>query len=151
MKWLIVIIMLPILLLAGALLMNRAPLWQEPGPLTRLQLYLTTHVAATRPDHERPELRTLLFDQPLSEVRERVVTAMQQLGWQQIRSDGEQVRAVVVTPLFRFKDDVEVRLRSNENGVQVDVKSESRVGKGDLAANTRHILDLYHRLETASE
>jgi hypothetical protein len=147
MKWLIMIIMLPLLLLVGALLMNRAPLWQEPGPMARLQLYLTTHVAATRPDHPRPELRTLVLDRPLSEVRDRVIEAMGQLGWQQIRSDGESLRALVVSPLWRFKDDVEVRLQSTEAGVRVDVQSRSRVGKGDLAANTRHILDLYQRLQ----
>jgi uncharacterized protein (DUF1499 family) len=58
---------------------------------------------------------------------------------------------VVVSPLWRFKDDVEVQLQPTRVGVQVDVRSRSRVGKGDLAANTRHILELYRELEATVE
>jgi hypothetical protein len=151
MKWLILILLLPILLLLGALLINQAPLLQEPGLLVRLKLYLTTHIAATRPGHERPELHALVIDRPQSEVQARVIEAMRRLEWDQIRQDGDLLRAVVVTPLWRFKDDVEVQLRPTEVGVEVNVRSQSRVGRGDLGANTRHILDLYHQLETATE
>ncbi|MGD8590657.1 MAG: DUF1499 domain-containing protein [Chromatiales bacterium] len=149
MKWLILVLLLPIILLAGALLLNRAPLWLTPGPLVRLQLYLTTHTAETRPDHERPELRPLLLHEPLTQARERVIAAMRRLDWQQISPEGDVVRAVVVTPLWRFKDDVEVRLQQIAGGIQVNIRSQSRVGKGDLAANTRHILDLFHQLEVS--
>jgi uncharacterized protein (DUF1499 family) len=151
MKWLIAIMLLPVLLVAGALLLNRAPLWQAPGPLARLQLYLTTHVAETRPGHQRPELRPLLLDGPSSQVRERVVAAMRRLGWQQIWQEGDVVRALVVTPLWRFKDDVEVRLQPAAGGIRVNVRSQSRLGKGDLAANTRHIRELFRQLEAGPE
>jgi len=151
MKWLIGIILLPVLLGAAALLLNRAPLWQPPGPLARLQLYLTTHVAETRTDHERPELRPLTLEQPPERVRERVVEAMRRLQWRQITAEGDRVQAVVVSPLWRFKDDVRVRLQPTPDGVRVDVRSRSRIGRGDLAANTRHVLDLYRQLRIDTE
>jgi uncharacterized protein (DUF1499 family) len=151
MKWLVMLVLLPVLLVVGALWLNRAPLLQAPGPLARLQIYLTTHVAATRRGHERPELRPLVLKASIGEVRERVIEAMQRLHWQQIRHEQAVVRAVVVSPLWRFKDDVEVQLQPTRVGVQVDVRSRSRVGKGDLAANTRHILELYRELEATVE
>ncbi|KAL4434132.1 hypothetical protein ABPG75_000573 [Micractinium tetrahymenae] len=46
-----------------------------------------------------------------------------------------------VTALMRFKDDVSVRVRQAPGGgsVLVDVRSASRVGKGDLGANAARI------------
>ncbi|KAL4430179.1 hypothetical protein ABPG77_004961 [Micractinium sp. CCAP 211/92] len=46
-----------------------------------------------------------------------------------------------VTALMRFKDDVAVRVRPSPSGgdVVVDVRSASRVGKGDLGANAARI------------
>ncbi|KAL4860062.1 hypothetical protein ACK3TF_000277 [Chlorella vulgaris] len=44
-----------------------------------------------------------------------------------------------VTALARFKDDVAVRVRQSSNDVVVDVRSASRVGKGDLGANAARI------------
>ncbi len=146
MKWLIVLFIFPLLLVGGPLMFNRAPLWDPPGPLTRLRLYLTTHVAETRPGHERPELRPIILELPQRQVRERVVRVMRQLHWQQITEEQQTVRAVVVTPMLHFKDDVEVVLASTRKGIQVNVRAQSRIGKGDFAANTRHIQELYRML-----
>jgi uncharacterized protein (DUF1499 family) len=150
MKWVIFVCLVPLLLAGGALVLNRAPLWGPPGPMARLQLYLTTHVAETRLGHERPELQPLFLELPLAQVRDEVVKAMRQLGWQQIAAEPQTVRAVVVTSLLRFKDDVEVALESTRGGVLVNVRSRSRVGQGDFAANTRHVLELYRMLSPHS-
>jgi uncharacterized protein (DUF1499 family) len=146
MKWLLALLLIPLCLLVGALALNRAPLWQPPGALVRLQLYLTTNLAETRPDHVRPELRPLLLALPLGQVDALLREAIRRLHWQPLETQGESVRAVAVTPLLRFKDDIEVNLQSTTDGTLVNVRSQSRVGKGDLAANTRHILDLYRML-----
>lgn len=150
MKWILVLVGLPFLLAAGALWLNRAPLLDTPGPLQRIKLYLSTHVAETRVDHERAELRPLLLDLPENKARDLVIQAMRRLCWQQIEARPEVLRAVVVTPLLRFRDDVEVRLIANSHGVLVHVRSGSRLGRGDFGANTRHILDLYRQLEMPS-
>jgi uncharacterized protein (DUF1499 family) len=38
-----------------------------------------------------------------------------------------------------FKDDIVVRVRTNETGALIDLRSVSRVGIGDLGANAKRI------------
>jgi len=144
MKWLALILAVPFLLLTGGLLLNRPPLLSPPGPMERLKTYLTTNVAETRADHPFPELRTRLVPAADREtVHAAVVRTMAELGWQEIRDDPDEIRAVVVSPLFRFRDDVTVRLEETEGGMLIHARSASRVGKGDLAANARHLRELF--------
>jgi uncharacterized protein (DUF1499 family) len=85
----------------------------------------------------------------LDATRSAVLAGMEQLGWREIRTDDGEVRAVVVSALFRFRDDVRVRFEAGESGTRLHVRSASRVGKGDLAANARHVLDLITAVERA--
>ena len=142
MKWILLLLLTPVLLATIALFSNRPPIWDTPGPLVRLKLYLTTNLAETRVDHALHELRPLQLELPEAEARSAILQAMERLGWREIRADTEVIRGVVVTPLLSFKDDVEVRLRPINGSVLVQVRSKSRVGRGDFAANTRHIIDL---------
>jgi hypothetical protein len=48
----------------------------------------------------------------------------------------------VVSVLFRFRDDVSIRTETTERGTLLHARSASRVGKGDLCANARHLLAL---------
>jgi len=143
MKWLGLIFAIPILLVSGGLLLNRPPLLSPPGPWERLKIYLTTNVSETRPDHELPELRPPHFSAGPKEVQDAVVTAMGSLGWQDIQETGNEVHAVVVSPLFRFRDDVIVRIQSDAGGTLLQARSASRIGKGDLAANAGHLQLLF--------
>jgi uncharacterized protein (DUF1499 family) len=146
-RWLLLVVAVPGVLLAGGLLLNRPPLIAPPGPWERLKTYLTTNVAETRPDHRFPELRPPLLPATLEEARAAVLAAMEGLGWQEVRMGGDALRALVVTPLFRFRDEVTVRLEATGEGTRLHARSASRVGRGDLAANTRHLLDLFAALE----
>ncbi len=144
MKWLIILFLLPFVLLTGGLVLNRPPLFSPPGPWSRLQAYLSSNVAETRADHLFPELRTPFFPSGADKTRLAVLAAMHRLGWEEVREDDDAgLRAVVVSALFRFRDDVQVRLESRPGGTLVHASSASRVGKGDLAANSRHLLDLF--------
>lgn len=50
------------------------------------------------------------------------------------------LEAVATSRLFHFQDDVVVRVRPESDGAsRVDVRSKSRVGKGDLGANAARI------------
>lgn len=150
MKWLLLILTLPLVLIAGGLALNRPPLLAAPGPLERLRTYLTTNVAETRPDHRFPELRSPWIRADLDATRTALQAAVRELGWEEVREteDGE-LHAVVVSKLFRFRDDVRVRLETGEGGTWLHARSASRVGKGDLAANARHIQDLIIAVEHA--
>lgn len=150
MKWLLLILTLPLVLIAGGLALNRPPLLAAPGPLERLRTYLTTNVAETHPDHRFPELRTPLIPVDLDAAAAALKAAVRELGWDEVREteDGE-LHAVVVSKLFRFRDDVRVRLEATEEGTRLHVRSASRVGQGDLAANARHVQDLIIAVEHA--
>ena len=143
MKWFALILALPFLLITGALLLNRPPLLSPPGPLQRLSTYLTTNVAETRLDHEFPELRPPLIPAGTEQAQEAVLTAVRSLGWQEIQVIDGEVRAVVLSPLLGFRDDVTVRLEGKAEGTLLNGRSASRVGKGDLAANARHLQALF--------
>ena len=147
MKWFALLFALPFVLLAGALLLNRPPMLAPPGPMERLTTYLTTNVAETREGHVFPELRPPLFAAEAEATQDAVVRAMRSLGWQEIQETEGEVRAVVVSALFRFRDDVTVRTEATEGGTLLHARSASRVGKGDLAANARHLLALFAQVE----
>lgn len=51
-----------------------------------------------------------------------------------------QIEATAVTLIFRFVDDIAIRVTSGEGGrLTVDMRSKSRVGQGDIGANAARI------------
>lgn len=50
-----------------------------------------------------------------------------------------EINGVATTRLFRFKDDVTIRVSREGSETVVNIRSKSRVGKGDLGANARRI------------
>ena len=61
---------------------------------------------------------------------------------------GLAIEAVVTSKLFRFQDDVAIRVRPEPDGTsRVDIRSKSRVGKGDIGANTTRIRAFVAALE----
>ncbi|WP_442511244.1 DUF1499 domain-containing protein [Novipirellula sp. SH528] len=57
------------------------------------------------------------------------------------------------TPLFRFVDDIDVKLSSDEAGIgtQLHAKSQSRVGKGDLGQNPRNLKALVEGIRKSAD
>lgn len=130
----------------GTVLKNRVPLMDDPGIWDRLKVYLNTNVAQTRTDHPFPEMRgSMLPGHTMPLARQRVRDAFSALNWVELpqATEAETLNAVVSTSLLRFKDDVQVTLAKHDEGVRVDVRSASRIGRSDMGANQRHILDLY--------
>jgi uncharacterized protein (DUF1499 family) len=64
-----------------------------------------------------------------------------ELGWEVIREDAEGgiLQAIDVTRIFRFVDDIVIRIRPEQAGCVVDLRSRSREGRGDLGANADRI------------
>lgn len=63
-----------------------------------------------------------------------------------------RLHLIRTTPLMRFKDDIHVELIPDTDGAAttVMIRSQSRVGKGDLGQNPRNIRELLRALETAA-
>ncbi len=144
MEILLVLVIGAVLLLVGGIVGNNPPLTQAPGLWQRLGTYLTRNVAETRPGHRFPELELPCYPWPPEALWPRLEQAVAGLGWKVVERDpvARQLHAVISSRWLRFKDDLEVRLVVAECGTQVRVRSSSRVGKGDLGANTRHVLDV---------
>jgi uncharacterized protein (DUF1499 family) len=90
---------------------------------------------------EYADLRPQRFNQPYESIFDAALATAQALGWEvtaQDRGQGE-IRAVATTPIFRFKDDVTITVRREGAGTVVNVRSHSRIGKGDLGTNARRI------------
>ena len=65
-----------------------------------------------------------------------------------------RIEATATTQLLRFKDDVVIRIRAQDDGsgTRLDIRSASRIGSSDFGANAKRIraflLDLNTRLKT---
>lgn len=51
------------------------------------------------------------------------------------------IHAVATTSVFGFEDDIAIRLRSDGSQTTVDLRSRSRVGRGDRGVNAKRIRD----------
>jgi uncharacterized protein (DUF1499 family) len=132
-------------LIVAGIIANRLPLLEPPGLMTRLSVYLNTNVAETMADSSFPELQPRRSAAPPELLLDIARRAAQGLGWEITVLDAEkkEIQAVVTTKIWKFKDDVTITIKpAQPNGSELWVRSASRVGKGDLGANTRHILDL---------
>jgi len=149
----LLIILPPLVMVAGAFYRNDLPWAAAPGPMARLQTYIGTHVARTAEQHPYPELRSLHVAASAEQLRKRLPEIITGLGWDMApNDDSDGIHAVVTTALFKYRDDVHITLRTlPDGGTAVYVESESRVGHGDLGANTRHVLDLYGAIEADVE
>ncbi|MDN5848435.1 MAG: DUF1499 domain-containing protein [Nitrococcus sp.] len=129
---------------------NRPPLTSSPGLLARLGTYLTRHVAQTEPMSAYPERRVYVYRRPAQAVLEAAVAAARANGWkiQSIDPKRHYLHAVAVTRLWHFKDDVEVWVKTAEDGGSaLHLRSASRVGKADFGANTARIVRLRQQIE----
>lgn len=95
-----------------------------------------------------PDLGPVVFDVPPDQVFERAVAVGRAMGWEvaaAVPSEG-RIEATDRTFWFGFKDDVVVRITRVAGGSRVDVRSVSRVGRGDLGTNARRIRTFLKKL-----
>jgi uncharacterized protein (DUF1499 family) len=116
----------------------------DPANAGRDMGYPTDFAAKQREAY--PDLAPIALPVPPGEALERARRAAETLGWEiaEVRppqSDGADavLEARQTSALFRFVDDIVVRVRASDGGSVVDVRSKSRVGRGDLGVNARRI------------
>ncbi len=129
---------------------NDANLFQAPGFYKRLAVYLTTNIAETADNHAFEELRTPVFSVSAEKLYQRVMYVAAELGWSILASDGENLNAnfTVRTPVFLFEDDVFVQVQFiNMGESSLYIRSSSRTGKADFAANAGHIQTLINGIK----
>ena len=142
--------LLGVALLAAGIIANRLPLNDPPGMLSRLSTYLNTHVAETQENSLFPELHPRRYEAPPELLFDVARRAAQNLKWEitVLDADKKEIQAVVTTKVWGFKDDVTIQVQpAQPSGNWLWIRSSSRVGKGDLGANTRHVLDLIQAVD----
>lgn len=139
-------------LLAAGLISNDLPWSDPPGMGTRLMTYLSTNVAETTPDTAFPELRPRSYAAPAALMFDVARRAAEALRWElsdeTIDPEARKIEAVVTTRVIKFKDDVTIWVEADgEERSTLFARSASRVGKWDLGANTRHLMNLFETVD----
>jgi uncharacterized protein (DUF1499 family) len=117
------------------------PLWRA----------LTQNRAFTDPEADDPRLRGRSYGVPFAQVWNAALQIAQQTrGWTVVSSDPRagEIVAEATTRLWKFTDDVWVRMSLDEDGqTRVDMASSSRKGSTDLGTNARRIARFLRSLD----
>jgi len=88
-----------------------------------------------------PDLAPVDLAMPPAEAFALALRTARAQGWQ-VTHESEPLGAFDATDttrIFRFVDDITVRVRPHGAGARIDVRSKSRDGQGDLGANAKRI------------
>ncbi|SMO40392.1 DUF1499 domain-containing protein [Fodinibius sediminis] len=91
-----------------------------------------------------PDIQTLYLDIPYEEAFERAERALEEMPWEEVVTADKKtgiIEAYDQLPWFGFVDDVVIRVDTSESnrGSKIDVRSVSRIGKGDIGVNAHRI------------
>ncbi|HEX2207360.1 MAG TPA: DUF1499 domain-containing protein [Longimicrobium sp.] len=95
-----------------------------------------------------PDIQPLMMAMPVDSAFSLAVRVVHAMGWELVDQDRGQgrIEATATTPWMGFKDDVVIRVSSASGIARVDVRSKSRVGRGDAGANANRIRQYLQRL-----
>ena len=112
---------------------------QDPANIDRDMAYPAAFVPQVQAAY--PDLVPIGIDAGREVAYRRARDAARALGWEITWEDpaGTGFEARDVSAIFRFVDDVAIRVRESEAGAVIDVRSKSRDGRGDLGVNAERI------------
>lgn len=98
-----------------------------------------------------PLLKPLVLADSPAAAFEKALAAAKAQGWVIVDSNAVEgrIEATATVDWWGFKDDVVIRLTPEAAGTKVDVRSKSRVGKGDLGVNAKRISDYLAAIKAA--
>lgn len=93
--------------------------------------------------HRSSDATTRLF--------ERALAAAKTMGWEIVAAEAAEgrIEAIATTKWFRFKDDIVIRIRAQDGGSRLDIRSMSRIGRSDLGTNARRIREYLKILDNS--
>ncbi|RAR59810.1 uncharacterized protein DUF1499 [Onishia taeanensis] len=92
-------------------------------------------------------LHAITLPVSMAEAMAAVKATVEAQGWDVATASDSRLEATATTRWFGFKDDVAIRLTQTDAGVQVDMRSASRIGKSDLGTNAARIQDFLVALD----
>jgi hypothetical protein len=96
-----------------------------------------------------PDLLSVLMPAPPAAAFKKAVAAAESMGWEVVGVDAAAgtIEAVDTTKFFGFKDDIAIRVSATADGSKIDIRSKSRVGRGDVGTNAQRIRAYAERLK----
>jgi uncharacterized protein (DUF1499 family) len=98
-----------------------------------------------------PKVAPLELPLPLPEALawvEKVIISLPRWRVEAVEREAGVIRATRRTRLWRFVDDVTIRLEATATGTRLHARSQARVGKGDFGQNRRNLLALFRALRS---
>lgn len=120
------------------------------GAAAMLRIWPAINIVETGNTPEYPDLLPKQYQASKDRVFDAALHAVSRMPrWTLVSSRPEQgeIRAEATTRLFRFVDDVVVRCAEQNGGTVVNVRSASRVGRGDLGQNARNVRAFFDALD----
>ncbi len=86
---------------------------------------------------------------PAQAFEQALAIAEANADWEIIEANAVQgiIRATSTSKVFRFVDDIVIRLTPEGAGTRIDMRSKSRLGRGDLGANAARIRQFLSALQ----
>ncbi len=116
--------------------------------------YAGSEVAEIQKEHY-PDIQPLFLDMSVPEAFDKAAESARSMRWKihAIDRENHRIEATHQIMWFGFKDDVVIRVRrdSARNRTRVDMRSASRIGKGDLGENARRIKRYMSTLRSMTE
>ena len=96
-----------------------------------------------------PDIGPLQLAASPADAFARALQAARDMGWEIVSADAAagRIQAVATTLWFGFQDDVTVRVTLQQGSSRIDVRSKSRVGRGDAGTNAHRIREYLKRLQ----
>jgi len=118
-----------------------------------LKSWPVINVVETGQTPEYPDVQPRLYLASRDRVSDAVLRAISRVPrWTLISRPGqEDFRVEAKTMLLRFVDDVTIRVAEQGGGTVVNVRSASRVGRGDFGQNARNIRAFFLELDRQME
>ena len=89
-----------------------------------------------------PSIKPIVSNLSPDKAYEKALNIAAAMGWEQVNTDPTlyHFESTARTPFFNFADDVVVQVVKIDNGSRVDIRSVSRIGRGDRGVNAQRVL-----------
>jgi len=96
-----------------------------------------------------PNVKPLLTSLSVEDSYQKSLLLAEKMGWEIVYEDPQKVffEATAYTTFFHFADDVIIRISEQVNGSKIDIRSVSRIGRGDRGVNAQRINRFIHEFK----
>ena len=120
------------------------------GAVVLLRAWPLINVVETGRTPEYPDLQPRIYRAEVSQVFDAALHAVDRMPrWTILAYQPEsgEIKAEARSLVFRFVDDVVIRVGSQDASTVVSVRSASRIGRGDFGQNARNIRAFLQELD----